>query len=158
MRKKILFISNNASRTGAPISLLLFLQWLRDNTDISFDVILREGGELLNEYNHVASTICLNQSRIVNQVLNYLEFPTLDVLLKVKLKLIFNRRKYSLIYSNTITNGRILKDLAFLKIPVITHVREMRNFIKFKYGLNNFLKYKDYSYHYIAISNAVKKT
>jgi glycosyltransferase involved in cell wall biosynthesis len=155
--RKLLFISNEATRTGAPISLLSFLKWLRKNTDIQFDVILRNGGELLNEYKKIAPTTNLNQSNLLKQFLDYFDFPAYDVLLIVTLRMILNRRKYALIYSNTITNGKILKHLSLYNIPVITHVREMKKFIELKYGVDNFLKFKNFSNYYIGVSNAVKQ-
>ncbi len=52
----VLFVSHDASRTGAPIVLLTFLKWLRSNTDYDFEILLGRGGELEREFTEVAPT------------------------------------------------------------------------------------------------------
>ena len=47
---KVLFVSHDASRTGAPILLLNFLKWLKENTEISFITLLKQGGVLEPEF------------------------------------------------------------------------------------------------------------
>ena len=42
---KILFISHDAGRTGAPLLLLNMLKWLKGNRDLSFEVLLMKDGE-----------------------------------------------------------------------------------------------------------------
>src|ERR1700704_1052659 len=41
---RVLFIGHEATRTGAPLMLLHLLRWLRDNTDIDFDLLIRSDG------------------------------------------------------------------------------------------------------------------
>ena len=52
----ILFVSHDASRTGAPIALLTFLRWLRANTDYRFEVLLGSGGALEPAFEALAPT------------------------------------------------------------------------------------------------------
>ena len=52
----ILFVSHDASRTGAPIALLTFLRWLRANSDYRFEVLLGSGGALEPAFEAVAPT------------------------------------------------------------------------------------------------------
>ncbi|WP_096896367.1 hypothetical protein [Candidatus Scalindua japonica] len=66
MPKKILFISHDASRTGAPIILLNFLRWFQDNTNIPFRIILREDGELKPEFQALAPVNIFNIKNIPN--------------------------------------------------------------------------------------------
>ena len=54
MAHKVLFISHDASRTGAPIVFLHLLRWLRENTTIGIGILLKRGGELENEFNDIA--------------------------------------------------------------------------------------------------------
>jgi hypothetical protein len=44
--KKILFISHSAGRTGAPLMLLNFLTWVKENSDITFEALLKTSDEL----------------------------------------------------------------------------------------------------------------
>src|SRR5436190_21945294 len=48
--RRVLFVSQDARRTGAPVLLLHFLRWLRTNTNLDFEVVLRRGGELSAEF------------------------------------------------------------------------------------------------------------
>ena len=52
--KKVLFIGHEASRTGAPLLLLHFLKWLRQETRFEFEVLLKNGGDLVDDYRQVA--------------------------------------------------------------------------------------------------------
>jgi glycosyltransferase involved in cell wall biosynthesis len=54
MGGRILFVSHQASRTGAPLMLLQFLRWLRENTPLEFSVLLMRSGELATEFAEVA--------------------------------------------------------------------------------------------------------
>jgi hypothetical protein len=48
-KRRVLFVSHQASRTGAPILLLHFLRWLRANTS-NFEIVVRLGGELSGKF------------------------------------------------------------------------------------------------------------
>ena len=52
----ILFISHDASRTGAPIALLTFLRWLRANSNYRLEVLLGSGGSLKPAFEALAPT------------------------------------------------------------------------------------------------------
>lgn len=51
---RVLFVSHEATRTGAPLMLLWCLRWMRDHSDLDFSVVLRQGGELASEFAKVA--------------------------------------------------------------------------------------------------------
>ena len=54
--KKVLFISHDASRTGAPLVLLNFLKWFKVNTAIPFLVLLKIDGEMEPEFQELGPT------------------------------------------------------------------------------------------------------
>src|SRR5205807_5013181 len=54
MAKTILFISHDASRTGAPIFLLRFLRWFRDNYRTPFRILVGRWGELTPDFKTLA--------------------------------------------------------------------------------------------------------
>src|SRR6266853_56528 len=58
----ILFVSHDATRTGAPIALLHFLRWFRANASRAFSVVLGSGGELVGEFEELAPTWSLDWS------------------------------------------------------------------------------------------------
>lgn len=60
---KILFISHQASRTGAPIALLTFLRWLKNTRQHKIRIIILKGGELSGEFRHCGKTTVLERKR-----------------------------------------------------------------------------------------------
>lgn len=58
--RRILFVSHDSSRTGAPIVLLHLLRWLRRSTDHRPSVVLLEGGELEDEFRRLAPVIVID--------------------------------------------------------------------------------------------------
>ena len=67
---KILFISHEATRTGAPILLLNFLNWLKKNSDIEIEILFKESkgnkGALINEFKTLGNVYSLDNSIIKN--------------------------------------------------------------------------------------------
>ncbi|HYF45474.1 MAG TPA: hypothetical protein VD926_04640, partial [Acidimicrobiales bacterium] len=60
MADRVCFVSHEATLTGAPMSLLQLLRWLRANSDLALEVIVLErgddGGRLLADFEAVAPT------------------------------------------------------------------------------------------------------
>lgn len=52
----MLVVGHEATRSGAPVSLLHFLRWMSRNTDCAIQVVLLYGGPLVAEYEQVAPT------------------------------------------------------------------------------------------------------
>lgn len=158
-RKKVLFISHEASRSGAPIVLLHFLKWFKANTDIPFLILLKIGGELESDFEDLAPVIVLSRVKpgLVERVsyrLRLHKFKRLDHFRKLKKKL--SQENIGLIYSNTVTNGEVLEFLSSLKCPVITHIHELEYTINCCGGIENFKQVQHYTQHYIAVAKAVK--
>lgn len=137
---RVLFVSHDAGRTGAPILLLYFLRWLRENADIPFEVLLANGaGELRTDFESIAPTLAWHEHQPAS--------------IEARLR----NRDIELIYSNTITNGRILSDLSFLSCPVITHVHELNYWINYRIEPHALRMVQEHTDHYIAVSKAVRK-
>jgi len=165
-RKKILFISHDASRTGAPILLLNLLKWLKNNTDLDFDILFRESkgkkAELISAFKPLGKVYKLDNT-IINYVIkagNKLKYPLLKKIAKhiyaKKLKRIVNNDIYDLVYSNTVVNGDIL-DIIDYKCPVLTHIHELEYVIRNYAGIENLKKTVEKTDRFIAVSKAVKK-
>ncbi len=178
MKKAILFISHDASRTGAPIVLYNFLKWLKVNTQIDFSILLVKGGELEDSFLKLAPTFLLNWDDIVAirehrlsyrilrklrvnqslcyQILRWLGFPDY-CLMSDLLKRHYQHHDISLIYSNTAVNGLIIDSLkSFLSCPVISHIHELEFVINTcaKKDFDFVLKHTD---HFIVCAEVVKK-
>lgn len=130
--KKILFISHDASRTGAPMVLLNLIKWIRTNSGFNLRILLRAGGALEPEFRALGETHVLDDAN---------GNPALV-------------RDVSLIFSNTCTNGYFIETLPYGNIPVITHVHEMPAIIE-SYGAENLRVVKKQTTRFIACSEAV---
>ncbi len=162
MPNKILFISHEATLTGAPLLLLTFLKWLKQHTDIQFCVLLRRDGTLRNDFEAVSKTYVFSHPYSKNQLSfsekiknHFFTTPYLIPRYYKQLRRELQQEKFNLIYSNTITNGSLLEFLSYLNCKVITHIHEMSFVIDF-FGKKNIELVKRYTNQYIAASKAVK--
>jgi len=154
MKNKILFISHDAFRAGAQLLFLQLLQWIKINTDIQFEVILKNGGELYFDFEKTGKIFLWNKSNYNKSIFRWY-YSYKESYRKKKYKSYLKEQKFDLIYGNTITNGELLHELSFLNIPVITHVHELNYWIE-KFGKQNLDYVQEYTTKYIAVSEAVK--
>lgn len=118
----ILFISHEATKTGAPVFLLNLIKFLAELLDMKIIILLRVGGELEPEFKELGSVVRLSDP-------NKIDASVLSVLLNNNIKLI---------YSNTVTNGIIQYQLRSLNCPVLCHVHELAFSIETSFGKSNF--------------------
>jgi glycosyltransferase involved in cell wall biosynthesis len=155
MTSKVLFISHNASCTGAPILLLNFLRWFKANAETPFKILLKNGGPLESEFADLAPVFLLNQQRpksLPERILRRLGIANTQNPLQQWLA----ADSIELIYSNTITNHSALSALSFLNCPVISHVHELESVIRSMAGKQVEVT-KAATTRYISASNAVKE-
>lgn len=57
----VVFVSHEATRTGAPVGLVQLLGWLGANTDLDVEVVLVEGGPLADDFAAVARVRSLDE-------------------------------------------------------------------------------------------------
>lgn len=138
--KKILFISNTASRTGAPYVLLLFLKWLkRKNKNLQIDIVFLEGGDLLEDFKAFAK-VSYNYSDIL---VKKAFLPKLYSYLLRKITKQGSRKEvfikniasqnYDIIYANTIVSvafATALKKSSTNNPKIIAHIHELNTAIK----------------------------
>jgi hypothetical protein len=58
IKSKILFVSHEATRTGAPIVLLTFLNWLKENTNSEITILFKAEGILISDFRFLSETFC----------------------------------------------------------------------------------------------------
>jgi glycosyltransferase involved in cell wall biosynthesis len=148
--RRLLFISHEATRTGAPILLLNFLGWLKTESKVAFDILLRDGGPLESDFRAVAPVIVLPHSSSGSTV----ERAWTRLLRRRQLRRIVSSRP-SLIYSNTVTNGSVLAALSGAACPVISHIHELEPTIS-NCGVENFANVRRHSTRFVACAEAVK--
>ena len=149
--KKVLFISHDATRTGAPIVLIHLLRWLKNNTDIKFEILLKRGGELIPEFESINPTHIMYKENIKRKLLRKLNLN--DELSLIPLALI--GKQYDLIYSNTITNGNLVSRLKEKAKKIITHVHEMDSWIE-RSGKDNWNEVVSQTTQFLAVSEPVR--
>ena len=157
MNKKVVFISHQASRTGAPIVLLHLLRWLKQYTSFELTIVLSEGGELEGEFQQVAEThiwqmyapqsvwqgrwqrITGQQNKHQRRVLNRLKQIAPDI-----------------IYANTIVSAPLgIKLKQQLQCPLVCHVHELGVVINEFIGKDAFTKLSVNIDSFIAVAEAV---
>jgi glycosyltransferase involved in cell wall biosynthesis len=138
---KILFISHDASRTGAPIVLLNLINWINKNTAKEITILLKDSGDLLEEFQKIAPTFIWNHPRnaftkfkIINKFFNKF-FNTDYDLNQYKILKLIKKKNIDIVYSNTVASH----DLAILlkneiDIPTISHIHEMKYSIELLYS------------------------
>jgi glycosyltransferase involved in cell wall biosynthesis len=149
-RRRVLFISHEASRTGAPILLLHVLAWLKANTDIAFEILLGDQGELQPEFERLAPVSLAGAWR------GGWGLP--DLTHRVRRRRLLARlaaEEWGAVYANTIANGDVLSVFGASKWPIICHVHELEIAIR-RYGKANFDTVKRHTRRYIACAEAVK--
>lgn len=176
---KVLFITHDGKRTGAPIFLLNLIGWISANQLFEFEVLMGTDGELrplferlgaTHAYSHAPPPLpippkpslykrFLYEFKIIPRPTSWTYETWIAHQLqqhKTKLKQHYENAQIDIIYSNTITNGTILEFLSSLNCKVITHVHELKYWIDHA-GAENFALVTKHSDKYIAASEAVRQ-
>ena len=146
---RILFVSHEASRTGAPILLLHLIRWMKQHTSLQMDVLLTDGGELSGEFAKLGNTYKLppwSADLTPSAIRNRLARRHLISKL--------HSGPWSLVYSNTATNGDVLEMLGGRQ-PIVSHIHELATTIRL-YGEDNFDSVRRHTTRYIACAHSVK--
>jgi glycosyltransferase involved in cell wall biosynthesis/SAM-dependent methyltransferase len=147
MEPKVLFISHDAYRHGAQMLLLHVVRWVKENTSIPFEILLKDGnGGLRADFEALAPV----------QVW-YRDGDATDSAHFKELQQYYRKAAIGLIYSNTITNGPVLAGLADLGCPVVTNVHELEYCITYRMSPSNNQQILAFTTHFIAGSRAVKQ-
>lgn len=155
---KVLFISHDATRTGAPIVLLHFLRWFKQNSLIPFEIILKNSGPLQSEFEAIAPTTLLNPVRggPGKRILRFFKLWKIANRGTVEtLKHRLSHESIGLVYANTLDTGDVLDMLSFLSCPILCHVHELEYGIQYlgQKNLQQILKHTD---RFIAVAHAVR--
>jgi glycosyltransferase involved in cell wall biosynthesis len=134
---KILFISHDASRTGAPIILLNLLEWLKYNSEYDISVYLRQHGDIENDFARITATYFPKKENTLRFIFNKTVSKVFQSfhINKIPKKLL--RQSFDLIYLNTVVSLDLAPYLKkVFKCPIVCHVHENEYTIK-----NHFSQY-----------------
>ncbi|MBD3750371.1 MAG: glycosyltransferase [Sphingobacteriales bacterium] len=151
--EKILFISHSAGFTGAPIVLKHHLQKFKENHyDLSFDILIKQGGELEQEFSKISKTYLFDDYSIKSKFQR--------IILKnsyYNLKKTLNNN-YKIIYGNTVATIDLLVMSKKYNDKHITicHIHELDIALKQFCGEENFKKSVLFIDYFIAASETVK--
>lgn len=142
----VLFVGHEASRTGAPLMFLYLLRWLRDHTDLRFELVLLREGDLVDDYREVSP---------VTMVGGAVHGPNSPGIVKTPLPERLQRAP--LVYCNSSASGPVLGMLDHSdRRVVVTHVHELEEGLTVglpRWVLDLVLRESD---HFVAASDLVK--
>ncbi len=123
--KKILFLGHEASRTGAPLALLLLMRWLQENSAHRGELFLKTGGELEADYAAAVPTTNLETAtrRNLPERLRAALTPR-SRRWREKIHRRVAQLRPDLIYANTAAVANEVAACAGLGIPVIWNMHE----------------------------------
>jgi glycosyltransferase involved in cell wall biosynthesis len=160
---KILFISHDAARTGAPILLIQILRWLRREKVSLIQIVLINGGELEPEFKALGRVIVINRRknlfyRLVERVSRKVLIKILDVENRLRFKLALSRFRPDIIYANTAISLVFLASFNFIRrYPVLCHVHELEFIIENLAGKRQFMNSIPLASHFISVAEAVQR-
>ena len=157
-RGTVLFLSQDASRTGAPIFLLRFLRWLRQNRDIKFQILTGRSGALSADFEALAAVDLFEPRRtLLYRILRRLKLDAWHLYKhRSRLRERLGRSDIVLVYANSVASAEMVDFLSFLACPVICHVHELEGVIDALGPATMHLLEKQAS-QYVAVSYDVKR-
>jgi glycosyltransferase involved in cell wall biosynthesis len=155
---RLLALTHDAGRTGAPIGLLAFLQWWRRESNQPVASIVRSPGPLVPAFQELGPCLVLgatwlHRTRIGRRLLHRLP-PGIGQQRRSLLDFV-KRHAPGVVYANTLTNGALLELLAPLGLPTISHAHELEYWIT-RAGPENLRQVRQHTHHYVAAAEAVR--
>jgi glycosyltransferase involved in cell wall biosynthesis/predicted HAD superfamily hydrolase len=136
----LIFISHEASRTGAPTVLLTIMRWLKKNTTINFSILIGVHGPLDRDFEQVAPCFYLEDYH--------------HHFIKNELRR-FCGDHVQAVYVNSIASSAYAAQLDFLNATYIAHVHEMENV--FRLLEDQFAQLIPLCRKYIVVSNGARE-
>lgn len=154
----ILFLTHEASRTGAPLLLLRFLRWFGANRAVPFRILAARSGEIIGDFETTAETNLFEPDRaLIYRALRRLHRHSRYLAdYRTHLRDMLSNSNIRLIYANSIASAKMLEFLSFIRCPVICHVHELEGVIQ-SLGADYVDILEGCSAEYIAVSEAVKR-
>src|SRR5438445_9945954 len=129
MANGILFVSHDATRSGAPTNLLHFLRWFKTNGNRRFSILLGGSGELTRDFKDLADTWSIDgnqrqpdslRTRVLVAAGLRARGPGAEA---TAARAFAAKCTSALVYTNSIASARVIEMLA-PQVPLLTHVHE----------------------------------
>ncbi|MFP5042385.1 glycosyltransferase family 4 protein [Parasediminibacterium sp. JCM 36343] len=160
---KVLFVSHDASRTGAPIVFLHLLRWIKENTDAEISILLKSGGDLEKEFSSFGKKYVFFDAPPKKNFFEkffdkfYLKYNK-QTLKQTQIIKDIREQDFDLIYCNTVDSHLMVPILKkHTRCPIISHIHEN------EYSINSFYLdsmspaiLKNIS-HFIAVSESTRE-
>lgn len=146
-RGTIVFVSHNATRTGAPVLLLNLIRWFLKSTAFEVKIILFNDGELRREFQSIAPTLLLWAERGKELTESQMKDSIRE----------FCGESVTLFYLNTIVTANSIHLFSEFNSPIITHIHELENIIQDSGGKSAIRQLRDHSSRIICASPAVSE-
>lgn len=168
--KRILFVTHDASRTGAPLFLLHFMRWMHEkHPGIECDLLIRRSGELDPEYMSVAHTTYqwqkefrftkfLHSNKLIGRrhgaINNLLRHLTAY---EGRLLASLGRNGYDLVFVNSFANAPLIPLLAnrMKGSPIICRPPELKRWVEDRIGVDSVRQATKHVDRFIAVSDLV---
>ena len=148
--KKVLIISHESSRTGAPVLLLNLSHILKEN-NCEIDYLLKNEGELVPEFQKLGNTTILNRKN--KNLVQKIYHKLLAIVLRMKLSGSIHR--YDFIISNTLLNHD-LDDLLKKNKNVYTYAHELESVLNYYTNDDNIKKVIHHTNNFLYPAKCVK--
>lgn len=160
--RRILFVSHEGTRTGAPMMLLHFLRWARDNSTIEPEIMLLRGGPLAVDFAEVGPTHVLSETpdwpvptRVEAELARAGLHAPAWALLRARLRRqVAEVRDARFIYLNSTASLRVLHHLPRAE-RVITHVHELQSALLWSLRRQDPLLLRNKVDHFVAAADCV---
>ena len=135
----ILFISHDASRSGAPLYLLQFIQWLKNNYEVDCAILLQDGGELKSDFEKLGKVYLWNGhftlSTAKEKITAKLGYKELSVSYQQRIVNDVKALQPDILISNTIVSNKLAYLLRQqLTCPFVAIYHEMKFSAQFYYS------------------------
>lgn len=152
-----LFVTHDASLTGAPILLLNLIGLIHQEKQFDFKIVIKSGnGPLKKEFEKLGEVLVWRdreKKSLLNKAVSFLGPKSIK---SNKIQRWIN--KSDIIFSNTITNGDFFEAFNFeQKSQIITYVHELEVATDFYTSSENLKFVKRLTTHFLVPSNAVAK-
>jgi len=157
----IVFVSHDATRTGAPIALLQFLRWFKKNGNRPFSVLFGAGGDLAGEFEELTDTCFIDRGQWRRDALRtrFLIAAQLGAWTRFAesrgVRQFAAKTSPALVYVNSIASAHVI-ELLTPNVPVLTHVHELDSSFRLFQG-HGLTRLLSRTAQFIACSNVTRE-